>query len=946
MKVKLLTMILLVIAGSSMAQSVDQENQEKYWKYRDQLKKRFMKIGKFSGESIPCSVIIPNRQYGEGADQSDGSIIQWRDATVTLGYYFIVLSTEYKLLSENSQDVQPTLNELYYAMQAFNRLDMVAEGYLGGDMDAGVNPSDLNGFFHRDDVRHEMTLNFENDPAIPNGPIQPDVGHPNQMRSDWDGWININDVATDAFRTEPYQPGSESLDQMTSILLGLRFIERMVPNVFVKPTEDDAGFFIHDECLAMIKRVVENLNDTEPNNFGQFSAKEWTLMQGEDETVHNGGSNCVFASYPITEMMKALFDSQESEMIGEPGEVRLQFREKEVCIRIDTDWDSQFGQVSEEFLEGLANLVLFTVGNYMLAEFIAPAVPSIVIPQATVWSGVHCVVGEPDCCEAVDGPVIIEIPNETIRKIWERLESNSFPMHAEGAGTTTFFTGDLIVKFDGLPNTLPPLTPVPVGEKMTDDDNVHIMLELALLGHTWGPEYVKFCSYPSELYHIPLLYDILHNDPINSNTKSQNYFRELLTLAPCAGPWADPYILSHRAEEWASANRLFHPGDRITGAKAPIYGTEENEDNIIGYVPDPEYRGYFPGIDYMLYYNAYHFTWANELPSYQKSTNCNCVEEITSESEMTNTFEVRRKFPDYKAKGIPIESYLAHDLDMTTAEGVLEVRNDLIICRENPALTTTLRIKDGATLNLYNGNKITVREGNKLVIQNGSHITVGISETDPQGDPNSYPAPEIILEANAELVISDSELNSISGIKIRLAEGAKLTVTDSEITLSAASDESGIYCTGCEWAMTNSTFVNEYALDNFSLLSDDAQLLFTDCPDLNFGNMHLTIADNSSLHADNCELTFHESEILTYNNVELRYDNCTLNLNDAGLRSLSTTILYQNNSDFNITNGGYIEMHEPLPQTIVSKYNYGSGDVHLTQSDSKILFDGAQLHIP
>lgn len=167
------TIIALLIARALFCQTVDQENLEKYWKYRDQLKQRFMKIGTAKGESIPASVIIPNRQYGQ-SDQTTGSIIQWRDATITLGYYWIVLATEYKLLSENNQDVQPTLNELYYAMVAFKRLDMTAEDYLGGNLQAVANPSDENGFFIRDDVHHSITQNFENDPPIPNGPIQPD----------------------------------------------------------------------------------------------------------------------------------------------------------------------------------------------------------------------------------------------------------------------------------------------------------------------------------------------------------------------------------------------------------------------------------------------------------------------------------------------------------------------------------------------------------------------------------------------------------------------------------------------------------------------------------------------------------------------------------------------------------------------------------------------------
>jgi hypothetical protein len=128
-----LVTVLLFTTCSAQLTVGDQLNQEKYWKYRDHLRKRFMRIGIGEGESIPASVIIPNRRYGQ-ADQTTGSIIQWRDATITIGYYWIVLASEYKLLVESGQGVQPTLNELYYAMKAFNRLDMTAEDYLAGNL--------------------------------------------------------------------------------------------------------------------------------------------------------------------------------------------------------------------------------------------------------------------------------------------------------------------------------------------------------------------------------------------------------------------------------------------------------------------------------------------------------------------------------------------------------------------------------------------------------------------------------------------------------------------------------------------------------------------------------------------------------------------------------------------------------------------------------------------
>jgi hypothetical protein len=177
----------------------DQQNLEKYWKYRDRLNTYFMKIGSGDGQSIPMSCRIPGWDAAGGYEtidipHEDVTTLEWKDATISLGYFFIVLDTEFKLLSKSGQNVQSTLNELYYAMQAFNRIDMTAEGYLAGNPTAESNPEDLNGFFLRDGVRHEMALNFANDLPFPNGPIQPDPGHPNQMRADFEGWTNRQEI--------------------------------------------------------------------------------------------------------------------------------------------------------------------------------------------------------------------------------------------------------------------------------------------------------------------------------------------------------------------------------------------------------------------------------------------------------------------------------------------------------------------------------------------------------------------------------------------------------------------------------------------------------------------------------------------------------------------------------------------------------------------------------
>lgn len=58
---------------------------------------------------------IPGYAFGGTLDPS-GTQLQWKDATITLGYYLVVLATEYKLLSNANENTDATLNKLYYSI--------------------------------------------------------------------------------------------------------------------------------------------------------------------------------------------------------------------------------------------------------------------------------------------------------------------------------------------------------------------------------------------------------------------------------------------------------------------------------------------------------------------------------------------------------------------------------------------------------------------------------------------------------------------------------------------------------------------------------------------------------------------------------------------------------------------------------------------------------------
>lgn len=175
-----LTVTVLLMQLSCIAQLSDwYQNMEKYWYYRYRLVNDFELIGTGMGNSIPASF----RLYTSPGYLNDHSTntLKWADATQDLGHYISVLALEEHLLVRNGLNSRRTEEELYDALEAFDRLDRTAETFCE-DIDNHFpnNPQSwttpfpqiqnngtsgsLNGFFIRDDVP------FNNNP----GPLNPD----------------------------------------------------------------------------------------------------------------------------------------------------------------------------------------------------------------------------------------------------------------------------------------------------------------------------------------------------------------------------------------------------------------------------------------------------------------------------------------------------------------------------------------------------------------------------------------------------------------------------------------------------------------------------------------------------------------------------------------------------------------------------------------------------
>ena len=156
MKSKILLFFILANCVNIKAQNAV-NNMQKYVYYKQRFLNNFIAVGNGMGESLPLDIRRMNYQT---TVNNNFPVHEFglSDASLRLGWYIAVLATEYKLLNVQGLDTYQTRKELYYALEAFNRLDLNAESYfnLAGETlpNQAISPpsSDLNGFFIRDDM--------------------------------------------------------------------------------------------------------------------------------------------------------------------------------------------------------------------------------------------------------------------------------------------------------------------------------------------------------------------------------------------------------------------------------------------------------------------------------------------------------------------------------------------------------------------------------------------------------------------------------------------------------------------------------------------------------------------------------------------------------------------------------------------------------------------------
>lgn len=238
-------------------------NFHKYWKYRSNLVTRFLVKGEaktmcpstktenpvniYDSENSGRKYIFDTEGYCLPAvhrfDTSGKEVIlSWGDAPMNLGYYIGVLATEYKILSDNGEPTDSVLQELYYAMKAYERIDNEAEKidwFLNRNFKDDVACS-YNGYFLRDDI----TPSF----------IRKHLGSNHVIESNYYTNNDINEHPTQIEGKSWHRTGSQ--DHRIYLMMGLGLVVKCVP----KGTSLNE-FDFHEKAKEYVDKFVEYVKD-------------------------------------------------------------------------------------------------------------------------------------------------------------------------------------------------------------------------------------------------------------------------------------------------------------------------------------------------------------------------------------------------------------------------------------------------------------------------------------------------------------------------------------------------------------------------------------------------------------------------------------------------------------------------------------------------------------
>ena len=262
--------------------------QEHYWKTRANLVNYFMVVGNDEGNSIPFQRYVTGIRPCENSNQVYKGQIRLGDGTTRLGQYIAVLATEYELLNRSGQNTERTLTELYFALEAFERLDQFAEYYNSGKSDIwdpNTNGSTINGYFLRDDIPFDLWKEYD---GKPENLFRQENDHPDPLLAKRyvDSDLNKECDPSGSTANYPNLTNTPSQDQLIYMFIGFALIRKFNIDVDHSPSPGYPSLNILDKAVELTHNVMRTFvslqyyahidNPTLNQSFDYYT--NWTIV--------------------------------------------------------------------------------------------------------------------------------------------------------------------------------------------------------------------------------------------------------------------------------------------------------------------------------------------------------------------------------------------------------------------------------------------------------------------------------------------------------------------------------------------------------------------------------------------------------------------------------------------------------------------------------------------
>ncbi|MBN2668990.1 MAG: hypothetical protein JXR60_07160 [Bacteroidales bacterium] len=268
-------LIIFLFGKSAHAQTLDtlsQQRIDKYWHYRQRFDNYFVQPGIGIGKSLVAHIRNKYQSSKEGFSVSD--------QTIDLGWYIGILATEYKLLNDQNQNINTSLLHLYYALNAFDRMD-----YCESHSPYYLKKDTLDGYF----LRYDVMLDLH--------PEQFSVNGLNQKLNPTDTWgsrppgMPTYTSGFDVEDTSHHIMSAMSQDQVVHLLMGFSLVDKCLPDT-VLLFKDKHFHAIQFNFREDVRKKVDRL-------MSQFmKSPHWVVRDPYGNPVPRG-PNAMMYAYPF-----------------------------------------------------------------------------------------------------------------------------------------------------------------------------------------------------------------------------------------------------------------------------------------------------------------------------------------------------------------------------------------------------------------------------------------------------------------------------------------------------------------------------------------------------------------------------------------------------------------------------------------------------------------------